>query len=702
MNKATFDPARRLDLYFRCDRAGSKNFVFAYSDGTPYSFIYEEFQFYIYRYQGEKKVLLELLTVSNQSTLTSSITVAQSNIDAAEYYYELFNSQTNETWLCGDAIFHNGKFDGVSTDTENVTIQINGEEINITLEVTPASASGGSGTVTSVAGFSPLFTISNPTTTPTPVAINQNANLVYAGPATGAAAAPTFRALVAADMPSGFFTGHVIENSGTPLTQRANLNFTNGLTSSDNTPDTDVRLGGTTTNLSLSGTVTAIGLEVIPSGNFQVYTSGGSPVISLGISNTGVEPGIVMGGDPTPANSFLSLRSAWLDDFGDSWRFDFRRVSAIWTRGSINSALPVYAADYSANYTDRTWVDRGYVLGAKTYTGLQTFRDDYFILQDDGDLTKQAQFQLSSITAGQTRTLTVPDASGTIALTSNIILPAQGGTGIANNNASTLTISGNFATTLTVTGVTGITLPTSGTLATLAGAESLTNKKLGSLTTDGFVKTSGGDGTLSTTPDLTTTLSVNNTITQAGFNVTMSGIGKWTFSPTTGASSVSGMSVGSIAGSPTTVANGDIWYSSTSNSFLVGKVGTTHIVVTTGPSGLTNTRICFGSSTTGMIQDSANLTFVTNRILGTTLYLTLSAGTATAGTGPLKMTAGTNLTTAEAGTFEYNGADLFFTKSGTTRGTVLVSTAVTTEAVASDTTLTITHAGTTYKLLARA
>jgi hypothetical protein len=54
--------------------------------------------------------------------------------------------------------------------------------------------------------------------------------------------------------------------------------------------------------------------------------------------------------------------------------------------------------------------------------------------------------------------------------------PANGGTGIANNSASTLTISGNFASTLTVTGITGITLPTTGTLSTLAGAEVITNK----------------------------------------------------------------------------------------------------------------------------------------------------------------------------------------------------------------------------------
>ena len=59
-----------------------------------------------------------------------------------------------------------------------------------------------------------------------------------------------------------------------------------------------------------------------------------------------------------------------------------------------------------------------------------------------------------------------------------IVGPANGGTGIANNAASTLTISGSFATTLTVSGATGVTLPTTGTLATLAGSETFSNKTL--------------------------------------------------------------------------------------------------------------------------------------------------------------------------------------------------------------------------------
>lgn len=44
------------------------------------------------------------------------------------------------------------------------------------------------------------------------------------------------------------------------------------------------------------------------------------------------------------------------------------------------------------------------------------FRDDLFTMFDGADRTKKAHFQLSGITSGQTRTLTVPNASGTICL----------------------------------------------------------------------------------------------------------------------------------------------------------------------------------------------------------------------------------------------------------------------------------------------
>lgn len=52
-------------------------------------------------------------------------------------------------------------------------------------------------------------------------------------------------------------------------------------------------------------------------------------------------------------------------------------------------------------------------------TNTVTLKDTLFTLQDDGDVTKQLQWQLSGITTATTRTLTLQDASGTVALTSN-------------------------------------------------------------------------------------------------------------------------------------------------------------------------------------------------------------------------------------------------------------------------------------------
>lgn len=57
--------------------------------------------------------------------------------------------------------------------------------------------------------------------------------------------------------------------------------------------------------------------------------------------------------------------------------------------------------------------------------GAVDFAAGIFSIKDDSDNTKVAKFNVSGVTAGQTRTLSVPDESGTIALTSNTgLLPA--------------------------------------------------------------------------------------------------------------------------------------------------------------------------------------------------------------------------------------------------------------------------------------
>lgn len=93
-----------------------------------------------------------------------------------------------------------------NTDTVPAVLQ------RCTATGTPATfesiGSANVGTVTSVGLSLPaIFTVTgSPVTvsgTLTAVLANQNANLVFAGPSSGGAAAPTFRALVVADIPSG-------------------------------------------------------------------------------------------------------------------------------------------------------------------------------------------------------------------------------------------------------------------------------------------------------------------------------------------------------------------------------------------------------------------------------------------------------------------------------------------------------------------
>ena len=59
------------------------------------------------------------------------------------------------------------------------------------------------------------------------------------------------------------------------------------------------------------------------------------------------------------------------------------------------------------------------------------------------------------------------------------VLPSSnGGTGISNNDASKITIVGNFALAFTLGNATNVTLPTNGTLATLTGVETFANKRI--------------------------------------------------------------------------------------------------------------------------------------------------------------------------------------------------------------------------------
>lgn len=180
-----FNPARKLNLYFRISRAGTKTFTFVDGSGVAVNISGFQFALYVKDCEGDKlnKIALTVgsgLTVSGagNNVLTAALTVANTAVNEGEYYFELYKGSTSKTYLSGKAFAHNGKYDGVESDSENIIIDDAGT--NVTIQISDGGTMTGSEIINAIG--------------------SQTANKIFAGPTSGGAAAPTFRDMVLADI----------------------------------------------------------------------------------------------------------------------------------------------------------------------------------------------------------------------------------------------------------------------------------------------------------------------------------------------------------------------------------------------------------------------------------------------------------------------------------------------------------------------
>jgi len=344
------------------------------------------------------------------------------------------------------------------------------------------SAISGSGSVTSVTGTSPVAS-SGGTTPAISLAsgygdtqnpyVSKTANYVLAAP-NGSAGVPTFRAIVAADIPqlnqnttgtaAGLSSTLAIASGGTGQTS-ANAALNGLLPSQTGQNGKVLSTNGTDTSwiaTSGTGTVTSVALSTP-----AFLTVSGSPITASGtlaLSYSGTALPVANGGTgaTTTTAAFDALAPTQTGNSGKYLTTNGATTSWATVSGGgspagsdtqvqYNSGGTSFGASSAFTFTSSTGLVTATsfagalngTVGASTpttgvfttATARSTAVQDSVILQGRAGGTNSYGVTLTPTTLTASRTLTLPDASGTILQTGTTVTVGQGGTGISSGTS---------------------------------------------------------------------------------------------------------------------------------------------------------------------------------------------------------------------------------------------------------------------------